>query len=86
MDDFQTVKKSAWSLPPDVESIGELIYVEKTEHDTYRYYLEKNTGEYWYQSDRTLAFHKWMKEKEKEKKRCSKESRRGFAKSREQSA
>ncbi len=74
MDDFKTVKANAWSLPPG-ETRGELIFVEQTKFGTFKYYHDKTDGTYWYQSEGTEKFHKEMKEKEKERKKCLRESR-----------
>ena len=76
MDDFKTVKQNAWSLAPNEDASGlELIFVEKTKYGTFKYYKDATTGEYRYQSQRTEEFHKWIKEKEKERKECLKKSR-----------
>lgn len=85
MDDFETVKKKAWSLPSGEDSRGELIYVEETKYGTFRYYYEASTGEYWYQSSGTETFNKWMKEREKERKECLRKSRNGSKMSHRQS-
>ena len=70
MIDFKMIKEHAWSLPPG-ETRGELIHVEETKYGIFKYYHDKTDGSYWYQSDRTENFHKYMKEKEKERKLCS---------------
>ena len=85
MEDFAYIKANAWSLRPG-EIRGKLVAVEKTKYGTNRYYYDESDNSYWYASEGTEKFHKEMKEKEKERKRCSRESKSGFAKSREQSA
>ena len=77
MDDFKTVKANAWSLPPG-ETRGELIFVEHTKFGTFKYYHDKTDGTYWYQSESTERFHKEMREKEKERKQCSRRLRDGL--------
>lgn len=68
MEDFKTVKENAWSLPPGTDPTGmELLYVEEGKHATFKYYLDKNTGEYRYTSSVTDGFQKWMEEKTKER-------------------
>ena len=85
MEDFSYIKANAWSLRPG-ETRGKLVCVEKTKYGTFKYYYDESDNSYWYESEVTERFHREIKEKEKERKRCSKESRSGFAKSREQSA
>lgn len=76
MEAFETVKKEAWSLPPGTLPSGvDLIYVEETRYGTFKYYLEKETGKYFYQSEETEKFNKELMEKVKEKKRCLRESK-----------
>lgn len=76
MDDFKTVKEHAWSLPPGEEPSGmELIHVEEGKYGTFKYYKDSATGEYYYQSSGTEKFQKWITEKGKERKKCSRESR-----------
>lgn len=70
MDDFKTVKEHAWSLPPG-ETRGVLVHVEETKYGKFFYYLDKTDGTYWYQSERTEKFNKEMKQKGKERRRCS---------------
>lgn len=72
MDDFKTIKEHAMSLPPGEDPTGmKLIHVEQGKYGTFKYYQDV-TGEYYYQSARTERFHKWITEKGKERKRCSK--------------
>ena len=85
MEDFETVKQNAWSLPPG-ETRGKLVFVEEGKYGTFKYYHDKTDGTYWYQSEGTEKFHKEMKEKEKERKRCLRELKSGFSKSRGYSA
>ena len=69
MDDFKTIKEHAWSLAPNEDISGlKLIFVEETKHGTFKYFEDANTGEYRYQSSGTEEFHKWIKEREKERK------------------
>ena len=73
MNDFEMIKKSAWSLPPG-ETRGELVYVEESKYGTFKYYHDKTDGTYWYQSENTEKFHKEMKDKEKERRACLRRS------------
>ena len=77
MKDFAYVKANAWSLRPG-ETRGKLVCVEKTKYGTFKYYYDESDDSYWYESERTEKFHREMKEREKEKKRCSRESKNGF--------
>lgn len=75
MDDFKTVKANAWSLAPNEDDSGmALIFVEETEHGTFKYYKDQQTGEYRYQSSGTEKFNSEMKEREKERKACLRRS------------
>ena len=85
MKDFNYVKEHEWSLRPG-ETRGKLIHVERTKYGTFKYYHDESDNTYWYESEVTERFHRELKEREKEAKRCLRESKSGFAKSREQSA
>lgn len=74
MEDFETIKANAWSLPPG-ETRGVLVHVEQGKYGTFKYYYEESTRTYWYQSSGTEGFDRWMKEKEKERKECLRNSR-----------
>ena len=74
MDDFKTIKINARSLPPG-ESRGTLVHVEQGRYGTFKYYYDKTDETYWYQSSGTEAFEKWIKEREKERKRCLRNSK-----------
>lgn len=75
MEEFKTVKQNAWSLPPG-ETRGELVFVEEGKYGIFKYYHDRTDGTYWYQSEGTEKFHREMKEKEKERKRCLRRSER----------
>ena len=81
MEDFKTVKENAWSLPPGTVPMEmELLYVEENKLGTFKYYKDKDTGEYWYSSSVTDAFDGWIKGREKERRQCLKESERRLKK------
>lgn len=73
MDELEKAWKEANSMIPGDEP-GDLIFlgIKPTENDDYYLYREENTENYWYQSKGTETFHKEIKEREKEKKACSK--------------
>ena len=73
MNDLKSIKAKAWSLPPG-ETRGELVGIEQTKYSTFKYYYDKSDESYWYQSESTERFHKEMKENEKERKLCLRES------------
>ena len=77
MEDFEYIKANAWSFRPG-ETSGKLVCVEKTKYGTFKYYYDETDGTYWYESEVTERFHRELKEKEKEAKRCSRESKSGF--------
>ena len=77
MEDFAYIKANAWSLRPG-ETRGKLAEVEKTKYGINRYYYDESDNSYWYASERTEKFHEEMKEKEKERKRCSRELKSGL--------
>ena len=71
MEDFATIKAKAWSLPPGTDPQGlKLRHVEEKQGETFRYYEDEKTGEYWYSSSVTDRFDKWIKERGKERKKC----------------
>lgn len=72
MEDFKVIKERARSLSPG-ETRGALIQVEETKYGKFYYYFDKNDGSYWYQSESTEKFDKEMKNKGKERRRCSKD-------------
>ena len=72
MEAFKTIKEQAWSLQPG-EIRGVLVHVEETKYGKFFYYFDKTDGTYWYQSERTEKFNKEMKQKGKERRRCSKD-------------
>lgn len=77
MEDFSYVKAHAWSLRPG-ETRGKLVCVEKTKYGTFKYYHDESDDSYWYESEVTERFHKELKDKEKERKRCLRESENGL--------
>lgn len=77
MEDFKKVKENARSLHPGtVPTEMELLYVEESRYGTFKYYRDRETGEYWYSSSVTDAFDGWIKGREKERRQCLKESER----------
>lgn len=77
MEEFATIKAKAWSLPPGTDPQGlELLHVEENRFGTFKYYRNKSTGEYWYSSSVTDEFDRWVKEREKERRQCSRRSER----------
>ena len=74
MDDFQTIKAKAWSLPPG-ETRGALVHVEETQWGKFWYYYDEKTDEYWYRSEVVEKFDRELKRKEKERKGCSRRLR-----------
>ena len=77
MDDFKTIKENAWSLLPG-ETRGELINVEETQWGKFWYYFDKTDGTYWYQSQAVEDFDREMKQREKERKECSRRLKNGL--------
>ena len=74
MEDFKAIKEHAWSLPPG-ETRGVLVHVEETKYGKFYYYFDKTDGTYWYQSEKTEKFDRWIKEQGKERKKCLRNSK-----------
>ena len=77
MEDFSYIKANAWSLRPG-ETRGKLVCVEKTKYGTFKYYYDESDNSYWYESEVTERFNREIKEKEKERKQCSRRLRDGL--------
>lgn len=77
MNDLENARKEARSMVPG-EIMPGLVMIgrEETPCDTYIYYKQPDTGEYFYQSLSTERFEKEMQERRKERKRCLEEERR----------
>lgn len=75
--ELEYAMREAHSLVPGTfESPGlELIGVQKTKEDSYYFYKEKATGEYYYTSEMVERFDKKMKERERQRRRCYRRSK-----------